>query len=192
VDTAPAVRPLVALLLALLAPLLLGASPTPWTFDRDASRIEMAVRAFGGSHSGRFDDWQADLAFDPDAPDRTRATVVVQARSLKMSPSVASSRATGPAFLDAARYPDIRVELQSLQPLGRDRYTANAAVTMKGRTRLIAFPIDLRLSGDRAQLTGAFVLDRTDFGIGTTGPWNRFVGRQVTVRVALQARRAPT
>lgn len=176
-----------AALCGLLA--LTAAAPPPWTVERDRSRIEMAVRAFGGSHTGRFEDWRADLAFDPGAPAQTRATVVVQARSLKMSPSAASSRATGPAFLDAARFPDIRFELQSLRSLGGGRYTADAAVTMKGRTRTIAFPVDLRVDGERAHLTGAFVLDRTDFGIGTTGPWNRLVGRQVTVRVSLQARR---
>lgn len=169
---------------------LTAAAPAPWKVVRDESRIELSVRAFGGSHPGRFDEWQADLAFDPDAPDRTRATVVVQARSLEMSPSVVNARATGPAFLDAARYPDIRFELRSLRPQGRGRYTANAVVTMKGRSRVIAFPVDLRVTDDRAHLTGAFGLDRAEFGIGTTGPWNRFVGRQVTVRVALQARRA--
>ena len=167
-----------------------GATATPWRVDRDVSRIEMSVRAFGGSHSGRFADWRGDIAFDPAEPDRTRATVVVQSASLTMSPAVASRRATGPAFLDAARYPLIRFDLRALEPLGGDRYTARAEVTMKGVTRPVAFPVDLRVTGDRAHLAGAFVLNRADFGIGTTGPWNRLVGRQVTVRVALQARRA--
>ena len=190
-DPAAAVRRRAVLAFALLALLTqTGAAAIPWTVDRDASRIEMSVRAFGGWHSGRFGDWQGDIAFDPAEPDRTRATVVVQSASLAMSPAVASRRATGPAFLDAARYPLIRFDLHALEPLGGDRYTARAEVTMKGVTRAIAFPVDLRVTGDRAHLTGAFVLNRADFGIGTSGPWNRLVGRQVTVRVALQARRA--
>ncbi len=172
---------------ALLA--LTGAGASPWAVDRDASRIELSVRAFGGSHSGRFAEWGGDIAFDPTAPNRTRATVVVQSASLAMSPAVATPRATGPAFLDAARYPLIRFDLRSLEPLGGDRYTARAEVTMKGVTRPVTFPVDLRVTGDRAHLAGAFVLNRADFGIGTSGPWNRLVGRQVTVRVALQARR---
>ena len=190
-DPAAAVRRRAVLALALLAlPTQTGAATVPWTVDRDASRIEMSVRAFGGAHSGRFADWRGDIIFDPAAPDRTRATVVVQSASLAMSPAVVSRRATGPAFLDAARYPLIRFDLQALEPLGGDRYTARAEVTMKGVTRPVAFPVDLRLTGDRAHLTGAFVLNRADFGIGTSGPWNGLVGRQVTVRVALQARRA--
>ena len=74
--------------------------------------------------------------------------------------------------------------------LKRLGYTADAVVTLKGVSRPVSFPVDLRVTGDRAHLTGAFVLNRADFGIGTSGPWNSLVGRQVTVRVALQARRA--
>jgi polyisoprenoid-binding protein YceI len=180
-----------AIAFALMALLTLtGAGAAPWTVDRDASRIELSVRAFGGSHSGRFTDWSGDIVFDPADPDRTRAVIVVQAASLAMSPAVASRRATGPAFLDSARHPLIRFDLRSLEPLGGDRYTARANVTMKGVTRPVAFPVDLRVTADRAHLTGAFALNRTDFGIGTSGPWNRLVGRQVTVRVSLQAHRA--
>ncbi|MFA4893080.1 YceI family protein [Brevundimonas sp.] len=183
-------RLFVALLVALLAPLLTGAAPAPWTFDREASRIEMSVRAFGGSHTGRFEDWRGSVVLDPAHPESARASVTVQAASLRMSPAVASRRAVSPAFLDAARYPVIRFDLKSLEPLGPDRYTAHADITMKGRTRQVAFPLDLRISGQRAHLAGALTLDRADFGIGTSGPWNGLVGRQVTVRVALQARAA--
>lgn len=167
-----------------------AAAPTSWTVVREASTIEMSVRAFGGARTGRFEDWRGDFFFDPAAPAETRSTVVVQAASLKMTPAVVTARAVGPGFLDARRHPAIRFELRSLQPLGGDRYTARADVTMKDVTHRIAFPVDLRVTGDRAHLTGAFTLDRTQFGIGTTGAWNRMVGREVTVRVALQARRA--
>jgi len=169
---------------------LTGAAAVPWTVDRNVSRIEMTVQAFGGSHRGRFTDWVGDIIFDPSEPDRTRAMVVVRSASLAMSPAATSQRATGPAFLDAARHPVIRFDLRSLEPAGGDRYTAHAVVTMKGVTRPLAFPVDLHVTGDRAHLTGAFVLNRADFGIGTSGPWNRLVGRQVTVRVSLQAHRA--
>ncbi|RZJ05421.1 MAG: YceI family protein [Brevundimonas sp.] len=181
-------RLLAALVVALLTPLLTGAAPGPWTFEREGSRIEMSVRAFGATHTGRFEDWRGAMTLDPDHPEAARAAVTVQAASLRMSPSVATGRAIGPAFLDATRYPVIRFDLKSLERLGSDRYTARADITIKGRTRTVAFPVDLRISGDRAHLAGALTVDRADFGIGTSGPWNGLVGRQVTVRVALRAR----
>ena len=100
-----------------------------------------------------------------------------------------ATKNAGLNFLDAARHPLIRFDLLSLAQMGGNRYTARADVTMKGVKRPIVFPVDLRVIDDRAHLTGAFELNRADFGIGTSGPWNRLVGRQVTVRVALQAQR---
>ena len=189
-DSASPLRMLARVAFAALALFALaGARTIPWSVDRDASRIELSVEAFGSSYSGRFADWSGDIVFDPIDPARTRAAIVVRSRSLAMSPALISRRATGPAFLDAARHPVIRFDLRSLESAGGDRYTARAMVTIRGVTRPATFPVDLRVTGDRAHLTGAFVLNRADFGIGTSGPWNRLVGRQVTVRVSLQARR---
>ena len=181
-----------AVLAGLLALVLGGAAapPTAWVVIREASTIELTVRALGGSHRGLFDDWRGDIVFDPAAPERTRATVLVQAASLRMRSSALTRRARSSSLLDTARHPVVRFELGSLRPLGGGRYTARAEVTIKGRTRPVTFPVDLRVTGDRAHLAGAFTLDRTEFGIGTTGAWNRILGREVTVRVSLQARRA--
>lgn len=166
-----------------------AAAPAAWTFDRAGSGIDLSVRALGGTHTGRFEDWSGDLVLDPAAPAETRVGLVVKAGSLKMHPSIATGRAVGRDFLDAARFPDIRFQLRAMEPAGQGRFTAHGAVTMKGITRSVAFPLDLRVEGRTAQMTGGFTVDRTDFGIGTTGPWNRLVGRQVTVRVALRATR---
>ena len=55
---------------------------------------------------------------------------------------------------------------------------------------LLVFLGLVRVEGDRAQMTGGFDVDRAAFGIGTSGPWNRAVSRQVNVQVSLRARRA--
>jgi polyisoprenoid-binding protein YceI len=176
--------------LTLALAVALGAvAPTPWVVDREVSTIELTVPALGGRHTGRFQSWRGEVEFDPAAPRDTRAVVTVDAASLRMQPAAVTARAVGPGFLDAARHPVITFVLRSLEFVGGDRYTARADVTVKGVTRPVSFPLDLRVTGDRAHLAGAFTLDRADFGIGTTGAWNRLVGREVTVRVALQARR---
>ena len=126
-------------------------APGAWTVVRDGSTIDLSLRALGGERRGRFEEWHGDITFDPDAPGRTRATVVVRAGSLKMQPAVATRRAIGPAFLDSARFPVIRVELRSLEPRGGDRFTARADVTMKGVTRPVTFPVDLRVTAGRAR-----------------------------------------
>ena len=160
-----------------------------WIFDKPGSTIELNLSALGQTRRGRFSDWAGSITFDPSAPSRTRASVTLQAASLRLTPSMGTERAIGPDFLDAARYPTIRFELTSVEPAGGDRYTARADVTMKGRTRPVTFPVDLSAAPSTARLTGAFTINRADFGIGS-GPWNRMVGRQATVRFNLLARPA--
>lgn len=178
------------LLILAALPLLGGAAAPPdWSVVRDASTLSLEVRAFGSTQSGRFEDWRGDLVFDPARPEATRADFVVQAGSLRMGSGAATRQARGRDFLDAAGHPTVRMQVRSLEPSGAARYTARADVTIKGRTRSVTFPVDLRVQGDRAQMTGSLSLDRAAFGIGTNGPWNGLIARQVMVRVSLTARR---
>lgn len=178
-------------LLILAALPFLGAAirPPDWSLVRGESTLTMEVRAFGSAQRGRFEDWRGDITFNPDRPEATRADVVVQTASLRMGSNAATQAARGRDFLDAAGHPTVRLQLRSLEALGGGRYTARAEVTIKGRSQTVAFPVELRPDGDSARMTGALVLDRTAFGIGTNGPLNGLVGRQVTVRVSLTARR---
>lgn len=160
-----------------------------WTIDEARSAITMRVTALGTARSGRFEDWSGDIRFDPEAPEKAQVRIDVRSASLAMRPSAIRDRAVGPAFLDAATYPAIGVRLRALEPSGPERYMARADVTLKGRTQAVRFPVDLRVEGDTAQMTGGFSLDRAAFDIGTRGPWNGLIGRQVRVDVSLATRR---
>jgi len=159
-----------------------------WTVDASRSSITLRIRAVGLNQTGRFEDWTGDIRFDPAALETAQATIDVRAASLRMKEPVLTSRATGPDFLDAARWPTIRLRLSRLEQSARGGFKAWADVTVKGRTREVVFPADLRVTGDAAQMSGGFVLDRAAFDIGMQGPWNALMGRQVRVDVALAAR----
>jgi polyisoprenoid-binding protein YceI len=161
-----------------------------WSVDPSRSSITMRIRAAGLMHMGRFEDWSGDIRFDPAVPASARVMIDVRAASLKMSEAALTQRATGPAFLDAARWPDIRFRLTGLEPGAAGRFTARAEVTVKGRTREVVFPADLRVQGDAAQMSGGFVLDRAAYDIGMQGPWNALIGRQVRVDVVLAVKAA--
>lgn len=177
--------------LALLIGLLVAApaAADDWTIDRAASAIEMEVRAFGGPARGRFERYDGAIGFDPEAPERTSARFRVEAGSLRMQPSAATSRALGRGFLDVERYPEIRFRLDSLRPVSGDRYEATAEVTIKGRTQRLVFPLDLRETAGQAQMTGAFMIDRDRFGIGVGTLWDRAIDRRIRIKVRLSARR---
>jgi len=183
------------LLLALTLACTTGAPPvvaqvSQWVAVPTRSSITMRVTSPLGNRTGRFERWNADVRFDPDAPEDARVAVTVEAASLRMDNAALTRPAIGPALLDSERFPDIRFRLRSLRRLGGDRFTAEADVTMKGVTRPVSFPVTLRSDGQTAQMTGGFSLDRAAYGIGTQGSWNRLIGRQVRVDVTLATRPA--
>lgn len=156
-----------------------------WRVDPARSAITLRLRAAGLTRTGRFDAWSGDIRFDPARPEGAEVAIAVRAASLIMREPALTARATGPDFLDVVRYPAIRFRLLALEPLAPGRFTARAQVTVRDRTREVVFPADLRVAGDTAQMSGGFALDRAAYGIGTQGPWNALIGRQVRVDVAL-------
>lgn len=167
-----------------------GGEPRDWVVIAGDSAITLRVGTPLGSRVGRFERWSGDIRFDPDVPEQAQVGVEVEAASLRMSDTVLTRTAVGATFLDSGRHPRILFRLRGLDPTGPSRFTARADITMKGVTRPVVFPVSLRSDGGMAQMEGGFSLDRAAFGIGTGGPWNGLIGRQVRVDVVLATRPA--
>lgn len=181
----------VALLLA--AALLADGSEAevrPWLVVPAESLISLRVESLLGTRTGRFERWTGDIRFDPAAPGAAEIGIEVGVASLRMDDALLTRTALGPAFLDSGRHPRADFRLTGLDPVDDDRFTARADITLKGVTRSVVFPLTLRSDGRTAQMVGGFALDRAAFGIGTGGPWNALIGRQVRVDVVLATRPA--
>lgn len=161
-----------------------------WIVVPADSAITLQVATPVGTRSGRFTRWTSDIRFDPQTPATAQVAIEVDAASLRMEDARLTPTATGAGFLDSGRYPRIGFRLTGLEPAGGNRFTARADITMKGVTRPVTFPTTLHSDGRVAQMTGGFSLDRAAFGIGTRGPWNGLIGRQVRVDVSLATRPA--
>ena len=161
-----------------------------WVVVPADSTISMRVGTPVGARTGRFTRWSGDIRFDPDRPETAQVAIEVDSASLRMEDARLTATAVGAGFLDSGRYPHIAFRLTGLEPAGGSSFTARANITMKGVTRPVTFPATLRSGGGVAQMTGGFSLDRAAFGIGTRGPWNGLIGRQVRVDVSLATRPA--
>ena len=161
-----------------------------WLVVPGDSTIAMRVGTPVGARSGRFTRWTGDIRFDPERPETAQVAIEVESASLRMDDARLTQTAAGSSFLDSGRHSRIAFRLTGLEPAGGQRFTARAEITMMGVTRPVTFPATLRTDGRTAQMTGGFSLDRAAFGIGTRGPWNGLIGRQVRVDVSLATRPA--
>ncbi|NBC95167.1 MAG: hypothetical protein GVY27_02295 [Deinococcus-Thermus bacterium] len=195
--SAPVLRSLAiaaVLAVAALAPAAPAAAQAVdgWVVDHDESRL--GFTAFqGGAFQGRFTDWQADIAFSPDALDQSQVTVTVNLASIETGSSDRDSTVVDDAWFDVDAHPRAVFEATTFRTAdGENAYEAVGDLSIKGVTREVVLPFTLAIDGDTATVEGGFTLDRTNWNLGT-GDWSteELVGFPVEVEVSLVAQRAP-
>jgi cytochrome b561/polyisoprenoid-binding protein YceI len=147
--------------------------------------------AWGGQPvSGRFDRWQADILFSPDALDRSKVTVTVDLASVNTGDQQRDAVLPSGDWFDAAAHPKAVFTASRFEKVGSDRYVAHGTLQLKGVSKPADLPFRLKINGDQADVSGTASLDRTAFGIGQGefASTDQIPGK-VGVNVALKAKR---
>lgn len=167
----------------------LQAQPSGW--DVQDGTLGITATQFGSPVEGRFDNWTAAIEFAPDALGPEMGTVTVQIAIPSVTLGSVTSEALKPEFFDVEAHPTATFDATILQAEGDDAYVADGSLTLKGTTVPLSLPFTLTLDGDVAQMSGEIVIDRRDWGIGTTSYQDEnTVAHDVTVTVDLTAIRA--
>ncbi|MBI2395591.1 MAG: YceI family protein [Deltaproteobacteria bacterium] len=190
-----------------------GAGSGEYVVDAERSKLMVHVFRAGAfspllhDHHFAATNWNARTSFDPDRPGDTRATVTVQASSLRdQQPALSekdlakvNAQVQGPEVLDAARHPTVRFELERLElaPGALDaakgvlRGKLVGTLTLHGQTRRISIPVAAKWSSDWLAVNGKVAFRQSDFGIK---PYRKMGGAiavqdAVEVELALNATR---
>jgi len=153
-----------------------------WTVT-DGS-LALTVTQFGSDVSGNFNDWTAQISFDP-ATGTGTTDVTVNIASLSLG-SV-SAQALGPDFFDATNHPTARF-IATIAPQG-DHFTATGILTIKGKEQPLTLPFTLDITDGTATMQGKATLSRLDFGIGETLPDETTLKFPVAINISLTATR---
>ncbi|MBT8455568.1 MAG: YceI family protein, partial [Alphaproteobacteria bacterium] len=153
----------------------------------ETGTLEVAIMPQGGTLSGGFGSWSADITFDPDAPGDRVGQVFVTVLVPSLGLGTVTAQALGPNFLDATLYPTAEFSAEILREDGA--YAASGTLTVKGKSAPATLPFTVEIDGDIATLLGETVLDRRSFGIGDGYADESTLAFPVTVRISLTARR---
>jgi len=178
-------------LTGLLAALLCAgplAAQTAWTPVPDESSIKWTTAWKSTTVRGGFERFHADIRFDPDAPAKGAIRVEVDTTSIYLEGQDAQATLTGPDWFAAAEWPRAVFESKSLRKTGAERYAADGALTIRGRTENVTLPFTLRIENGVAKANGSLELNRRAFNIGG-GMFDDAVTDSVTVTVTLTARK---
>jgi polyisoprenoid-binding protein YceI len=136
-----------------------------------------------GDVDGEFHRWRITRAVIDDLhPQRSAVDVEVDLTSLDTANAIRDRHLRSDRFLDVARFPTATVHLRDVQADGDDAFTAQIELDLHGHTQTL--PMHFAIV-DRAarRVTGAAVLKRTDFGVGTPRGGLFQVGEEVQVTV---------
>lgn len=170
-------------------PAALAAKPTGWVVQEGT--LGITATQLGSDLGGQFADWQAAIDYDPEAEGPVVGTVEVDIAIASLTLGGVTDEALSPEFLDAADYPVARFAGELRRTDTDGALEVVGTLSMKGAEVPTVLPFTLTLEGDTARAEGELVLDRRDFGVGTTSYNDEAsVGFSVAVAVALTATRA--
>jgi cytochrome b561/polyisoprenoid-binding protein YceI len=179
-------------------PMLTGrtASPAPasapldganWTPVAQASQIVFSGEHEGNRFEGRFEDWTASIAFDPDRLADSRVSVEVKTGSAKTGTKLYDDTLRQGEWFGVREFPMASVSLGDFAATD-DGYTSMAEVTIKSASQTVPFDFNLDIAGDSATLQGRATLSRKALDIGQqSDPGADWVSDAITIEVRLEA-----
>ncbi len=183
------------LALALILSLGFSAQTSAIEYDRvdtAKSSIKFVPTLMGSKTEGSFSKFTAQVRFDPDKPASAAAKADVDIRSFDIGYDEATAEALGKNWFDVQQFPTADFIVSKVKALGKDRFELTGNLTIRGKTKVLTFPVTLnRDTAQTARLDGTVIIKRLDFNLGQ-GAWSSTgtVANDVTliIRLALSGK----
>lgn len=143
------------------------------TYDIDASHTTFG---FGVKHMvvstvrGSFGDFKGEFAFDPAKPEATKASAVIQIKSVTTANQKRDDHLKGKDFFDAEKFPEMKFESSSVEKSG-DGLVMKGKLTIKETTKDVSIPVTISgpiqdpWGNQRAGIEGSLKINRKDYGL---------------------------
>ncbi len=162
--------------------------PIHWHVNRANSSLGFATSWSGSPVTGKFNSWNADINFNPDALDTSSVNVTISMNSATTGNADTQDALPGDDWFAAAAHPKATFVADKFKHISGNAYIANGTLNLRGVSRPLSLPFTLSINGKNAKMNGSAKLDRTAFGVGQ-GQWASTgeVSGGVTVHVSLNA-----
>ena len=163
-----------------------GASASSWTIDPARTHIGFVIDAVGFPRTkGVFHKFSGKISIDFEHPQTSRVAFTVETASIDVGSAGFDETLRGPAFLDAARRPEIRFASTSVEKIDDHTALVNGDLTLLGVTRPLQVRVQVvRLADRRLGFVARAVIDRTAFGMNSGFP---VISRDVDLVVSSEA-----
>ncbi len=117
--------------------------------------------------SGTFRELMATIKFDPAKTDNIIEGKVFT-NTIKTGIDMRDSHLRKAEYFNVEKFPEISLKTNSITKVKDDKYLAKCTITIKGKTKEIDFPFTFTEKGNQGTFSGSIILNRLDFGVGTS------------------------
>lgn len=168
---------------------------TAWSIDRSHSAINFTINHFFTPVDGNFDDYAAEVFFDPDNLPGSSIDVTIPVESINTRNQRRDNHLRSEDFFHISRWATIRFVSDTIEQTGNNQFIAKGELTIRDITREFELPFELLGVMDHPMSENVAVagivsnaqLLRTDFGVGV-GDWaaTAVVGDRVNIQINLE------
>ncbi|PYY68496.1 polyisoprenoid-binding protein [Pseudomonas jessenii] len=152
-----------------------------------ASTLSFTYQQMGTKNYGTFGKFEARLDFDTDNPSAAHAALTIDLKSIEAGSNDSNTELQKPAWFDTATYPVATFESTSIKALGDNRYTITGKLSLRGLTREVSVPVQLKSESSIGIFVGDLVLKRDDFKIGEGELADSMVSNEIKIRFRMVA-----
>ena len=152
-----------------------------------ASQISFTYNQLGSRMYGTFGKFEATLDFNTDNLANARTTLQIDLGSIDAGSENANTELVKPAWFDTEKYPVAVFESSHFTKVDEHRYHVVGQLTLKGITRDVEIPVELKPDNAVGIFDGELVLERDEFGLGA-GEWaDSVVSKDINIKFRVVA-----
>lgn len=166
-----------------------GLQAAEWTAVKDTSSVEFTGMQQGSKFTGVFEEFSADIRFDPSQPGKGRIEGSVVTNSVDTRDYDRDTALVDSDWFNSSEYPEATFVAEDITELDDGSYEANGELTLKGTTNeeTMSFTFESG-SGNQATFEGRMELNRFDYDVGEGWNDTSMVGQTAVVDVSLNLR----
>ena len=165
---------------ALLALACSPACARDWQTDAAKSSLTFKGTYQDGPFEGRFNKFDAAIAFDEADLSKAKFDVKVNVASVATESAERDDTLKTPEFFDSVRFPQAHFVTESFARGADGGLEAKGTLTIRDTTRPVLLKVKFVANGATATLDVDTTLNRLDFGLGAGGDWAD-IGKDVPV-----------
>jgi polyisoprenoid-binding protein YceI len=156
------------------------------SIDAAKSKITFTSKLMGSKLSGGFSKFSGKVSFNPDEPEKAKATLAIDLASFNAGGEELQEEAKGKDWFNVKAFPTANFVTDSVKVVGPNSLEMRGALGIKGKTTPITIAAKYQVQGKQVVFDASFQLMRLDYGLGS-GNWSdtSAVANEVPVNVHL-------